>query len=59
MEQIGGELDEKWVEKEESKKLSFYCGYVYSVDWPVVQSTGDTENQEIQVSIKTLWNLQE
>ena len=58
MEEIGDELDEKWVEGEESRKLSFCCKYVYSVDQPMVRSTGDTKNQEIRASVKTLWNLQ-
>ena len=46
MEEIGGELDEKWVEEEKSRKLGFCYRYVYLVDRPVVQSTGDTEMGE-------------
>ena len=51
---IGDEWLGNWIEEVEIQISGIGTRCVYPADRPVVVSTGDTENQEIQVSIKTL-----
>ena len=58
MEEIRGELDEKWVEEGKFKKSRISHQRVYPVDRPAARLTGHTKNGEVQVPIKFPVNLQ-
>ena len=48
MEEIGDDLDEKWIKEEESRNWVSATDYVYPVNQPVVRSTGYNEMEETQ-----------
>ena len=43
MEEIGGELDENWIKREETSEILGCYRYVYPVDRPAVGSTRHTK----------------